>query len=377
MKSLVRLDCTVHFVTEDILPDEARSWLSGVQIDSLNGPYDRQGRTISVSDNRRLQRRFQRYWGISAESIDRLADYVRHIAPDALVTVGLETLPYLAGNSGVRRIWYPADDPVLHSFTLLRNRWRAVSWIKEIATGLCYERVFSKSADVIWVVSERDQTWARRCSGNRNVALIRNGVDMDHFRPQPRNQFTKSCIFWGNLAFSPNIDAVHFFLKHVWQPLQRQHADAIFHVCGITPPPDLRTALGNTPGVIFHENLPDLRALISANPVAVFPMVSGAGVKNKVLEAAALGCAVCVSPRCLGGLNPQQRPPFLFLKRPSDWIQTLERLWKDRASVTDLGKQARTWVTHHHSWERSAHDALQSIHTSPGNTSAPAHPVGD
>ena len=101
--------------------------------------------------------------------------------------------------------------------------------------------------------------------------------------------------FWGNLAFSPNETALRFFIDEVYEPFLRS-ADVEVCIVGPNAPAWLTRYAAMTSGSCCPGFVPDLRAAVRAYPVMVNPMLTGSGLKNKVLEAFALGLAVVSTP---------------------------------------------------------------------------------
>ena len=62
-------------------------------------------------------------------------------------------------------------------------------------------------------------------------------------------------------------------------------------------------ALATAPGITLEANVRDLRPVARRHAVAVLPLVSGAGIKNKLLEAAAMGLPVVCTPLATLGLR--------------------------------------------------------------------------
>ena len=220
---------------------------------------------------------------------------------------------------------------------------------------------FEKTVDAAWVVSEKDQKWMRRLGGFAKVDIVPNGVDSEHYCAPQVDPEPESCIFWGRLDFAPNVNAIEYFLSEIWNRVRAIVPNACFHVCGSHPLGRLRKVLTSTPGVKFHENLDDLRPRIASSAVAVFPMVSGAGVKNKLLEAASMERAICATSRCLGGLRIESKPPFQLASTSHQWVETLTGYWRNQNLGKRFGQSARDWVVKNHSWNISADAALASI----------------
>jgi len=110
-------------------------------------------------------------------------------------------------------------------------------------------------------------------------------------------------------------------------------------------------------------NVPDLRPEILRCQIAVFLFINGAGIKNKVLESAALGMPTILSRRATNGLLCHREAPFSIARRPRQWADELDRLWVSDTERKRVGTVLREWVTNHHSWGATAERAIGSLNT--------------
>jgi glycosyltransferase involved in cell wall biosynthesis len=91
----------------------------------------------------------------------------------------------------------------------------------------------------------------------------------------------------------------------------------------------------------------------------VLPFVSGGGIKNKLLEAAALGMPVLCSPRAVRGLTAGAA--VACARRPREWVLQLLELWADAPTRQRLGAAARAWVVRDHTWGAVARRAAAGL----------------
>jgi glycosyltransferase involved in cell wall biosynthesis len=111
----------------------------------------------------------------------------------------------------------------------------------------------------------------------------------------------------------------------------------------------------------LQQGLPDLRDEVCRHAVAIAPMISGLGIKNKLLEAAAMGRAILCTTKATLGLDLPADPPIVIANRPEEWAQALVALWDDPQKRRQLGTQARSWVTLRHSWAAAANLAIRGL----------------
>lgn len=315
-----------------------------------------------------LESRYARYWGINLCRISQIDVLTREWRADAVVAVGLEVLPYLAIRPGPIRVWYAADEWVWHYLSQIpSDPAGTVTHLRAAAIKGLYERAFASRMDRVWVVSEPDQRAMRWVTGVRAIDVLPNGVDAARFAPLPVARGQHTAVFWGRLGFGPNVQALRWFTERVWPDVRRRVADARFTILGADPPPEVQ-ALGDRDGITLLTNLPDLRPEISRHEVTVLPFVSGGGIKNKLLEAAAMGQPIVATPRATTGLR--SAPPIVCASTPAAFADAIVALWNDPDRRARLASDVRTWVSTNHTWTQTAEAAVDGLHLSLSKVSA-------
>ncbi len=321
-----------------------------------------------------LQRRFLRYWGVEPTWLWATASLVKRLEPEVVVSANLELLPLLAAVDGPTRVWYPADEYARHHW----SQWRVLAprtWkhVFQAAVAAVYERAFAPCYDRAWVVSA-EEAWAMRWIGAaRAVDVAPNGVDAEYFQPRPEMKIPRSCVFWGRLDAGPNVDAVTWFCHQVWPRLKHQVPDAVLSLYGFSPTRAVRRLEGE--GVRVVADSPDLRAEVCRHEVAIMPFRSGGGIKNKLLEAAALGLPIVASPRACQGLSREAPLPVVRVSRASEWVTSLLALWRDAELRSRLSRAARSWVVATHTWDAAAEKVLAGLNPSLQRPSASARDI--
>jgi glycosyltransferase involved in cell wall biosynthesis len=306
-----------------------------------------------------LQERYRRYWGIDRGRIAALGRTASDWKADVLVVVGLEILPYLAAPTAALRVWYAADEWVLHYVSQLStDPAHAITHIKQATIKGVYERAYGSLMDRVWVVSGAERRAMRLVAGISHVDVLPNGVDTATFSPRPVDPIARSAIFWGRLGFGPNLQALRWFCGQVWPRVRAMVPDAAFTILGADPPQEVLAYDGQN-GMRVRANLPDLRPEISRGAVVVMPFVSGGGIKNKFLEAAAMGRPIVATTRSTRGLTAPM--PIVLADEPDAFARAIIELWADTDRAAALGRDARYWVETHHTWSAAAQRAIDGL----------------
>ena len=308
----------------------------------------------------RLEERFRSYWGVSHETIHAVAEAGNKFDASVVVGVGLDVLPYLAGVGPRNKIWYAADEWVLHHLSQIRLTQPAT--YSEVGSAVlkgAYERAYASSLDRAWVVSDTERRAMRLLAGVKHVDVIPNGVDFEYFsRPSGIRQTPNSAVFWGRLDFVPNVQGLVWFCDHVWPRLLRQIPAARFTIMGFNAVGEIRE-LASRPGIQLLTDVPDIRPTAAASELVVLPLISRGGIKNKLLEAAAMGSTIVCTTNACSGLRAT--PPAVIVDHGQEWVDAILKLWRTPAERQHLGAATRAWAVEHHSWRAAAEDALAAL----------------
>lgn len=308
-----------------------------------------------------LRHRLARHQGLDIEQLAPVRALVERHRPQAVIGLGQHAPMILRGlDPTVTRIWYAADEPVyfqlsclrhmgLHRkmFAELRDRSRA------IALYALIEQLFVRDLDGAIGVSPADTRLLRRIGGARHAITIPNGVDLDYFAPDESVPEPRSLIFWGRMDFEPNIDAVCWFARHVWPQLKRHSPQAVWRIVGKHPVLRVRE-LNAIDGIEVTGAVDDVRPYARQAALTILPMRCGGGIKNKLLEAAAMGLPIVASPRAVRGLALGDTHPVVVCRDAHAWYEAVRRLWQDAVETSRLRTAARQWVTQRHTWEGAA-----------------------
>jgi polysaccharide biosynthesis protein PslH len=305
------------------------------------------------------QERFRNYWGISEDVIRAVPRVAARFEADVVVGLGLDILAHLANAGNRVKVWYAADEFIVHHLSQIKlSDPRTYSSLIDAAMMGFYERSFASVLERVWVVSATEQWPMRSLAGVRNVDVIANGVDTEYFAPSQILSAGNSAVFWGRLDFGPNIQALDWFCQRIWPEVRRRVPTAVLTIMGFSAGAQVRT-LADSPGIRLVCDAPDIRSIVAQNQIAILPMISGGGIKNKLLEAAAMAKAIVCTSRALGGLR--STPPAVVVDDENEWVQSMVRLWESDDERRGLENSARSWILEHHTWEAAARDALRGL----------------
>jgi glycosyltransferase involved in cell wall biosynthesis len=244
------------------------------------------------------------------------------------------------------------------SYSLLLRREREVTDDKliarvRLAVARRYESFMFAPYERVVVVSEADAAELRTLNPDYRVEVIPNGVDLAYFYPISTPRTPGRLLFVGNFSYPPNVDAALWMAREVLPLIRAARPDAILRLVGSDPPPEL-TALAS-PYIQLTGRVEDVRPEYAAADVFLCGLRVGAGIKNKVLEALAMSCAVVATPISADGIaiTPDHHA-LIAPPDPAAFAAAALRALADPDLRDRLGANGHHLIKMQYSWDRAA-----------------------
>ena len=217
-----------------------------------------------------------------------------------------------------------------------------------------YEAGLTASADSASLVSEAD----RAVAGLERAAVIPNGVDRDLFPFRDPAERPPVLLFFGNLGYFHNIEPARFVAEEVLPRVREQVPEVRLRLAGARPAPAVR----RLDGIELAPDVPSMAAELHGAAVAVLPMFSGSGMKNKVLEAFCAGAPVVTNRVGIEGVaGAKAGRDHLVAEGAGPLAEACVRLLRDPAERRRLSEAAVALVEERFTWERQV-DALLALY---------------
>lgn len=219
------------------------------------------------------------------------------------------------------------------------------------AIAHAYERFMFTSFGRTVVVSDSDREALLSTNPSLSISVIPNGVDLSRF-PRPTAPRTASTLlFTGNFEYGPNRDAAFTLAQDILPAVRVHSPDAKLWLVGNAPPPEVQALASDT--ITVTGRVPDMLPYLQQAAVFVSPLRLGAGIKNKVLEALAVGLPVVGTPLSFDGIAVEDGLSALIapLNGLSDavcWVLN------DAALANKLSEAGRALIESRYTWAQVA-----------------------
>lgn len=218
---------------------------------------------------------------------------------------------------------------VLHTHNIEFERFKSMgkSWWRLLKP---WELLAMKRADFVLFITEEDRLSAIKTAGIAPEKTFVAGYGTHRRQPPPpggqrqlrqRLGLHKGPVFlyYGQLGYQPNAEGAAVILRHLLPRLQQEVPDCQVVIAGKGLPKHLAAEAARHPRVIAPGFVEKLDDWIMAADVVLNPILTGGGIKTKVIDALALNATVISTQSGAWGVNRQVCGGKLKVVQDSDW----------------------------------------------------------
>lgn len=215
-----------------------------------------------------------------------------------------------------------------------------------------YERAMARRADAYVVNAEPDRAYLETFIPREKLHVIPNGVDTDYYHPAPEIVPQLQVVFTGAYSYAFNVDAMLHFHANILPRLHVPFPKLQLVVVGANPPEELRQLAVKDPLTTVTGFVDDVRPYVWQAAVFISPLRGGTGMKNKLLNAMAMGKPIVATPQSADGLGVCDGEQMLLAESDRAFAETVGRVLDDTAFAGRLGAAGRAFVEREYSYPK-------------------------
>lgn len=219
-------------------------------------------------------------------------------------------------------------------------------YLKHLASRLKkYEKQVLNDVQAIAAISSEDTNRYNQFKCKVPLKTSPFGIDLELYSPVYSKPKGSLKIFHiGSMDWSPNIEAVNWFLDDVFPKLSKLNCQ-------------LSLAGKNMPKYILKQETDKLKVtgyvnsaieFIAENDVMVVPLLSGSGMRIKIIEAMAMGKTVITTKIGLEGIIAEHGKHVLVADTAKEFKKEIEKLIKNPELVETIGRNARSLIENYY-----------------------------
>ena len=330
-----------HPVLEDRIPDDYRlaTRFEAVFVDLRLHPLDA-GVAMLCGDSYHV-RRFE-----SKAFAARLAQVLQEETFDVVHVESIFLAPYVPV---IRR--HSNAPVILRTHNVENQIWRRIAmserncckrwYIKHLALTLrAYECEHVNDFDGVVSITDNDADYFRSEGCRKPIVTIPFAITparVDGVAEQPGTLF-----HLGSMDWLPNQEGVRWFLDRVWPLIHSQMPSLTLHLAGRRMSDQLLNL--KLEGVHIVGEVPDAATFIASKQINVVPLLSGSGIRVKIIEAMSQGKAVVTTTVGAQGIGAVDGRHLLIADTPERFATQIRRCVDDPAFRQTVGANARQFI---------------------------------
>jgi glycosyltransferase involved in cell wall biosynthesis len=224
----------------------------------------------------------------------------------------------------------------------LLKRWYLMNMARRLKR---FELEIAKGADSLIPISEQDASCFRHMGLHIPMLTIPAGLVLKNYALSEAPE-EASIFFIGALDWLPNQEGLSWFLSHVFSLLLAKIPEIRFHVAGRNAPADYAKQFKH-PNIQYHGEVNNAIRFMQSYRVMVAPLLTGSGIRIKILEGMALGRPVVTTSAGIEGIPVNNQPCVAVTDDPEEFCSHIVKLIEARSDQAGSSAEARQFINRH------------------------------
>ena len=229
-------------------------------------------------------------------------------------------------------------DRIAKKTSFLPKKWYLNHLVRTLRE---YELNAINKVDGIAAITYRDAAFFR---GETAVPVIDIpfGVNPDDFTPSYEVMENPTLYHIGSMNWMPNEEGIRWFLKNVWDRLHERMPELKLNLAGRHMPKWLMNLKKDNVTVLGE--VPSAQEFIRDNGIAIVPLLSGSGIRIKIIESMAMGKTVITTMIGAEGIQYSEYNNIIIADNPTKIVETICRIMKEPEEIMRIGRNARKLI---------------------------------
>ncbi|QNF35499.1 glycosyltransferase [Adhaeribacter swui] len=202
-----------------------------------------------------------------------------------------------------------------------------------------FEKTYFQQFDAIAAITPDDKKRIEELGVTTQIEVIPAGVEMSRFARKPADAPQDKTLFMiGSLNWLPNQEGITWFLDNVWSVISQEDPELELHIAGSSPPPHMLAL--QIPRVTIHGFVPDAAAFMQQYELMLVPLLSGGGMRIKIVEGMGFGKCILTTPVGAEGIQVTPDHNILIAETAAEWLQVLRNYLAGKLPIQNIAQNA-------------------------------------
>lgn len=209
-----------------------------------------------------------------------------------------------------------------------------------------FEKNHLNQYDLIVPVTPEDGSLFAKLGCNKEIFDSPAGIDTDLWKQSDR-AFKPYAYHLGSLEWMPNQEAMHWFIREIWPKIHQKFPELKFFLAGKNMPAAFKQL--NIPNIEIVDYVPDAPAFIKDKFINIVPLLSGSGIRLKILEAMSAGKIIISTTIGAQGIQYTNGKELLIADTPDEFVTCFDKIMNNAGLRDKLSNNARLKIENEYS----------------------------
>ena len=210
-----------------------------------------------------------------------------------------------------------------------------------------YETETLKNIDAIMAITSVDENLFRQLAFKGMMITVPVSLDFKEYDFDAKQETEMTLFHLGSMDWMPNLEAVDWFLKRCWPKLNSIFPSLKLYLAGRSFPQEIIDA--NYPNVICEGRIEDAHLYMRKKQIMVVPLLSGSGMRVKIIQGMALGKTIISTRIGAEGIPVENGKNIFFADTPEEFIEAISYCIYNPNSCKQTGINGRKFVEDNYS----------------------------
>jgi len=209
-----------------------------------------------------------------------------------------------------------------------------------------YEMSVFNKVDGIAAISDVDADYIKNSGFSTPLTTVPFGLDVNNCTFQPQKKGKPSFFHLGSMDWMPNQEAIKWFLEKCMPGIAERFPETMVFLAGRNMPSWIYTYKFRNLQVAGEVE--DAAMFMQSHTVMFVPLLSGSGVRVKIIEGMSLGKTIISTTIGAEGINYTDGENLLIANTPEEFIEKFKCCIDDPELCSRIGFNARKLIEKEH-----------------------------
>ena len=207
-----------------------------------------------------------------------------------------------------------------------------------------FELSFLNTYDYLIPITLRDAEIFNQIGNKKDIHVCPTGVDSSLYKPEKRAFEDIKLFHLGSLDWTPNQEGLIWFLKYIWNDISEKYINLTFTIAGRNAPDWLIKIFNNYKNINYLGEIDDAISFMHNHNVMIVPLLSGSGMRIKIIEGMASGNIILSTTKGAEGITGETGKDFLIANTTDEFTQQISDICDKKISLKEISFNAQQFI---------------------------------